>query len=90
MNLYRAKVMLEKITEATIRYLCTFRSTQDVTVIQIFDSWGGMLSPAMYDEFSLPYLERITKAVKDRVPVILQKVLAGMPWISFTPQAPLP
>ena len=67
---HRAKVMLEKITEATIRYL-QIQIDAGCDAVQIFDSWGGMLSPAMYDEFSLPYMERITKAVKDRVPVIL-------------------
>ena len=66
----RAKVMLEKITEATIRYL-HIQLDAGCDAVQIFDSWGGMLSPALYDEFSLPYMERITKAVKDRVPVIL-------------------
>ena len=66
----RAKVMLEKITEATIRYL-QIQIDAGCDAVQIFDSWGGMLSPAMYDEFSLPYMERITKAVKDLVPVIL-------------------
>lgn len=66
----RAKVMLEKITEATIRYL-HIQIDAGCNAVQIFDSWGGMLSPAMYDQFSLPYMERITEAVKDRVPVIL-------------------
>ncbi|HCP41067.1 MAG TPA: uroporphyrinogen decarboxylase [Cryomorphaceae bacterium] len=66
----RAKVMLEKITEATIRYL-EIQIDAGCDVVQIFDSWGGILSPTMYYEFSLPYMERITKAVKDRVPVIL-------------------
>jgi len=66
----RAKIMLEKITEATIRYLY-IQIDAGCDAVQIFDSWGGMLSPAMYDEFSLPYMTRITEAVKDRVPVIL-------------------
>jgi uroporphyrinogen decarboxylase len=39
---------------------------------QIFDSWGGVLSPADFDEFSLPYLTRIVDGVKGRgAPVIL-------------------
>ena len=66
----RAKIMLEKITEATIRYL-HIQIDAGCDAVQIFDSWGGMLSPTMYDEFSLPYMTRITEAVKDRVPVIL-------------------
>ena len=66
----RAKIMLEKITEATIRYLY-IQIDAGCDAVQIFDSWGGMFSPAMYDEFSFPYMARITEAVKDRVPVIL-------------------
>lgn len=66
----RAALMLDKITEATIRYL-NIQIDAGCNAIQIFDSWGGMLSPEMYDAFSLPYMERITQAIKGRVPVIL-------------------
>ena len=27
----------------------------------MFDTWGGVLSPSMYREFSLPYLQRIAR-----------------------------
>jgi uroporphyrinogen decarboxylase len=38
----------------------------------VFDTWGGALGPAMYREFSLPYLTRIARALKDLgAPVIL-------------------
>ena len=38
----------------------------------MFDTWGGTLGPAMYREFSLPYLVRIARALKDLgAPVIL-------------------
>jgi hypothetical protein len=43
-------------------------------VIQLFDSWAHHLSPAQFAEFSLPYAERITRALKAKyphVPVIL-------------------
>lgn len=66
----RATLMLDKITEATIRYL-NIQIDAGCNAIQIFDSWGGMLSPEMYDTFSLPYMQRITEAIKGRVPVIL-------------------
>lgn len=39
--------------------------------VQIFDSWGGELSPADYAEWSLPYLTRMVAAArKEGVPVI--------------------
>tara|TARA_B100000780_G_scaffold241894_1_gene184489 strand:- start:401 stop:1321 length:921 start_codon:yes stop_codon:yes gene_type:complete len=66
----RARLMLEKITDATIQYL-KIQINAGCDVLQIFDSWGGILSPKMYSEFSLPYIERIVKSVKDEVPVIL-------------------
>src|SRR3546814_5000938 len=32
--------------------------------LQVFDTWGGVLSPAMYREFSLPYLARIASELE--------------------------
>jgi uroporphyrinogen decarboxylase len=61
---------LDKITEATIDYL-NIQVDAGCDALQIFDSWGGMLSPEMYSEFSLPYLQRIMAAMQDRAPVIL-------------------
>ena len=66
----RAKLLLDKITEATIDYL-NIQIDAGCDALQIFDSWGGMLSPEMYSEFSLPYLQRIMAAMQDRAPVIL-------------------
>jgi uroporphyrinogen decarboxylase len=34
-------------------------------VIQVFDSWGGLLSPADFEEFSLRYIRQIITAVKE-------------------------
>jgi uroporphyrinogen decarboxylase len=40
--------------------------------VQIFDTWGGILTPDDFKEFSLSYIEQIVKKVKDRnVPVIV-------------------
>jgi len=44
--------------------------------VQIFDTWGGVLSPEMYKTFSLAYMEQIVKGLireheGRRVPVIL-------------------
>lgn len=43
-------------------------------VIQLFDSWAHHLSPAQFVEFSLPYADRVSQALKAKyphVPVIL-------------------
>ena len=62
--------MLDKITEASIIYL-NMQIKAGVDTVQIFDSWGGLLSPSDYRKFSLPYLDKITKVIQPKVPVIL-------------------
>jgi uroporphyrinogen decarboxylase len=47
-------------TDAVIAYLSAQRAA-GAQALQVFDTWGGVLSPAMYREFSLPYLLRIAK-----------------------------
>lgn len=65
-----AHKLLNAITDATIAYL-KGKIEAGVDVIQLFDSWGGMLGPKDYNEFSLPYLQKITDALKADVPVVL-------------------
>ncbi|HTH57705.1 MAG TPA: uroporphyrinogen decarboxylase [Cyclobacteriaceae bacterium] len=65
-----AAILLDKITEASIIYL-KMQLDAGVDTIQIFDSWGGLLSPSDYRKFSLPYLDKIVKAIQPTVPVIL-------------------
>ena len=62
--------LLQKITDTTIAYLKA-KDAAGVDVVQLFDSWGGMLSPVDYREFSWPYLQQIVDALKDLVPVIV-------------------
>ena len=65
-----AHALLQKITDTTIAYLKE-KVKAGCNAIQVFDSWGGMLSPVDYQEFSLQYMQQITEALKDEVPVIL-------------------
>lgn len=64
-----AHKLLQKITDTTIAYLLE-KANSGVNAIQIFDSWGGMLSPTDYQEFSWNYIQQIIDALKDKVPVI--------------------
>ena len=64
-----AKKLLQKITDTTIAYLKS-KIEAGVDVVQIFDSWGGMLSPVDYQEFSWQYINQIIEALKDDAPVI--------------------
>ncbi len=65
-----AHILLQKITDTTILYLKEKVKT-GVDALQIFDSWGGMLSPADYQEFSWNYINQIVEALADTVPVIV-------------------
>jgi uroporphyrinogen decarboxylase len=68
-NPFAAHHLLQKITETTIAYLKE-KVKAGVDVLQIFDSWGGMLSPTDYQEFSWQYIHQIIEALKDDAPVI--------------------
>ena len=60
-------VLLEKITASTIAYLQA-QVAAGADLIQIFDSWAGILPKTHYLEFSLPYIQKICQAL-DQVPV---------------------
>ena len=65
-----AHELLQKITDTTIAYLKA-KVVAGVDAVQIFDSWGGMLSPTDYQEFSWQYIQQIIDALKDEAPVIV-------------------
>ena len=62
--------LLEKITQASIQYLIG-QVKAGADVVQIFDSWSGLLSPNDFDQFAAPYLLQIAEAVSPYAPVIL-------------------
>ncbi len=64
-----AILLLDKITESIISYLKN-KIEAGVDVIQIFDSWAGILSPQLYQKYSLPFISRICKEINE-VPVIV-------------------
>ncbi len=68
-NPVAAHQLLQKFTDTTITYLKA-KVKAGVDVVQIFDSWGGMLSPVDYQEFSWKYINQIIEALKDDAPVI--------------------
>lgn len=65
-----AHTLLQKITDTTILYLKE-KVKAGVNAVQIFDSWGGMLSLADYQEFSWQYIQQIVDALKEITPVIV-------------------
>lgn len=64
-----AHQLLQLITDSTIKYLKS-QIAVGANLLQIFDSWAGILSPAQYSEFSTKYLCQICDAIEE-VPVTL-------------------
>ncbi len=62
-----AHELLEKITTSTIAYLKA-QVKAGADLVQLFDSWAGILSPGQYHEFAHRYTSRICQAI-DEVPV---------------------
>lgn len=78
-----AHQLLQMITDTTISYLKK-QIQAGADTVQVFDSWGGLLSPHDFEEFSLKYIRQIVAAVKDDAPVI---VFAKGAWHSLEEMA---
>ena len=67
--------LLAIVTDSVIAYLSAQRAA-GAQALQVFDTWGGVLSPHMYREFSLRYLQRIAAELPrgegaEKTPLIL-------------------
>lgn len=56
--------LLQMITDSTINYLKA-QIEAGAQLIQIFDSWAGILAPKQFEEFSLPYIAQICDAIQE-------------------------
>ena len=64
-----AHQLLQKITDSTIIYLkAQIKAGADI--VQVFDSWAGVLGLEQYKEFSLQYIRQIVEAINE-VPTIV-------------------
>ncbi len=63
-----AHQLLEKITQSTINYLKA-QIVAGADMIQIFDSWAGVLGNDQYNLFSLQYISKICDAISPLAPV---------------------
>ena len=57
--------LMSKITEVVVRYLSA-QIDAGVQVVQLFDSWVGVLSPAQYERYALAYSQRIFTEMRAR------------------------
>lgn len=67
-----AHQLLDMITESTIHYL-KGQIQAGADIIQVFDSWAGILGPEQYNEFSLPYISRICDAITEVPKIVFAK-----------------
>ena len=51
-------LLLDKLADAVTDYL-NAQIDAGAQVVQIFDTWGGILTPSCYQEFSLAYMKKI-------------------------------
>ncbi|GAB4256491.1 MAG: uroporphyrinogen decarboxylase [Deferrisomatales bacterium] len=66
-EVYRA--LMDKVSETVIRYL-NAQIAAGAQAVQLFDTWGGILSPADYEQYVLPYSARVIAGLDRSVPVI--------------------
>ncbi len=67
--------LLDVVSRATVAYL-NAQIAAGAQAVMVFDTWGGVLTPADYRDFSLSYMQRIVDGLTResegrRVPVIL-------------------
>ncbi|GAB4559086.1 MAG: uroporphyrinogen decarboxylase [Geothermobacteraceae bacterium] len=66
-DLYAA--LMDKVTEMDRLYL-NAQVAAGAQAIQIFDTWGGIVSPLDYEKFILPYTKKLIDGLDRSVPVI--------------------
>lgn len=71
----QAALLLARLTDAVIAYLDA-QVAAGAQALMVFDTWGGILTPEHYREYSLACLARIARETRrgpdgDRVPLIL-------------------
>lgn len=77
--------LLDKLSDVVIDYL-NAQIVNGAGAVQIFDTWGGILSKEHYKEFSLRYMEKIVNGIiknyeGNRIPSIIFTKNGGM-WLA--------
>jgi uroporphyrinogen decarboxylase len=58
-----AHQLLDKLAQSIVKYLIG-QIQSGASAVQVFDSWGGVLSPADFQQFSLKYMQQIVDGLK--------------------------
>jgi uroporphyrinogen decarboxylase len=61
--------LMEKVSTVLVAYLKA-QIAAGAQAIQVFDTWGGILSPSDYERFVLPFTARVIAGLGSEVPVI--------------------
>ena len=64
--------LLQKITNSTIAYLKA-QINAGADIVQLFDSWAGDLSPDMYKQFALPYINEICNSITEAPMIVFAR-----------------
>lgn len=86
--MYNEPAALHRLLDVLARSVAEYLNAQiaaGAQAVQIFDTWGGVLTPAAYREFSLAYMQRIVEHLEPapdgtHVPTILF-TKGGGPWL---------
>lgn len=71
--------LLGQITDVTIEYL-KLQMKHGADLVQVFDSWAGILSRAQYQEFCIPYLTKICNAITEiPITIFAKGAIASLP-----------
>ncbi len=54
--------LMDRLTEATVRYLKA-QAEAGADLLQVFDTWAGVLPPADYERYVLPHMQRLFQAL---------------------------
>ncbi|WP_049260586.1 uroporphyrinogen decarboxylase [Neisseria bacilliformis] len=92
--MYSRPDLLHKILDVNAQAVTAYLNAQidaGAQAVQIFDTWGGVLSDAAFEEFSLRYMKQIVSGLKResegrRVPVILFAKGGGL-WLEKMAEA---
>ncbi len=80
-----ATALMDRITDTTIAYL-KLQIAAGVDMVQVFDSWAGVLDARTYRTFAIPCLKRICEAITE-VPVT---IFAKDAWFATADIAAMP